>query len=234
MADRTMEELLQAPTEGICAAMGTYNQVSPPNRASNQMAPPSFASVQNIQNSNTIANAKGGMKVVTTHSGLAYEGPSIPTLLPRSFAEALVLMLKFAFTIKSLLTNKDKLFELAKVSLNENCLAMLLKKLPEKLGDPGKFLIPYVLDFKYNSKSDNPTLVSNPLLSKETKSEFCKEPIVKSSSPILTLFGESDFLLEEIEDFLKDESIPTGIEDSYYDSEGDILYLEKLLNDDLS
>nr|GFC09034.1 reverse transcriptase domain-containing protein [Tanacetum cinerariifolium] len=37
-----------------------------------------------------------------------------------------------------------------------------------------------------------------------------------------------------IEDFLNDESIPMGIEDSYYDPEGDILYLEKLLNDDLS
>nr|GEV19925.1 DNA-directed DNA polymerase [Tanacetum cinerariifolium] len=89
-----------------------------------------------------------------------------------------------------------------------------------------------VLDFKYNSKSGNPTLVSNPLFSKETKSEFCKEPIVKSSSPTLTPFEESDFLLEETEDFLKDESIPLGIEDSYYDPEGDILYLEKLLNDD--
>ncbi|GKE38433.1 reverse transcriptase domain-containing protein [Tanacetum coccineum] len=59
-----------------------------------------------------------------------------------SFADALLLMLKFASTIKSLLTNKDKLFELAKIPLNENCSAMLLKKLPEKLGDPGKFLIP--------------------------------------------------------------------------------------------
>nr|GEV01775.1 reverse transcriptase domain-containing protein [Tanacetum cinerariifolium] len=91
-----------------------------------------------------------------------------------------------------------------------------------------------VLDFKYNSKSGNPTLVFNPLISKETKSEFCKEPIVKSSSPTLTPFGESDFLLEEIEDFLKDELVPTGIENSYYDPEGDILYLEKLLNDDPS
>nr|GFB53771.1 reverse transcriptase domain-containing protein [Tanacetum cinerariifolium] len=54
-----------------------------------------------------------------------------------TFADALLLMPKFASTIKSLLTNKDKLFELAKVPLNENCLAMLLKKLPEKLGDPG-------------------------------------------------------------------------------------------------
>nr|GEW63095.1 reverse transcriptase domain-containing protein [Tanacetum cinerariifolium] len=59
-----------------------------------------------------------------------------------SFAGDLLLMPKFALTIKSLLKNKDKLFELAKVSLNENCSAMLLKKLPEKLGDLGKFLIP--------------------------------------------------------------------------------------------
>nr|GEU66490.1 reverse transcriptase domain-containing protein [Tanacetum cinerariifolium] len=59
-----------------------------------------------------------------------------------SFADALLLMPKFASTIKSLLTSKDKLFELAKVPLNENCSAMLLKKLPEKLEDPDKFLIP--------------------------------------------------------------------------------------------
>nr|GEV38961.1 DNA-directed DNA polymerase [Tanacetum cinerariifolium] len=59
-----------------------------------------------------------------------------------SFADALILMSKFPSTINSLLTNKDKLFELAKIPLNENCSAMLLKKLPEKLRDPGKFLIP--------------------------------------------------------------------------------------------
>nr|GEY25539.1 reverse transcriptase domain-containing protein [Tanacetum cinerariifolium] len=91
-----------------------------------------------------------------------------------------------------------------------------------------------VLDFQYNSKSSNPTLVSNPSFSKKTNSEFSKETIVKSSSPTLTAFGESDFFLEEIKDFLKDESIPTGIEDSFYDPEGDILCLEKLLNEDPS
>nr|GFB90561.1 reverse transcriptase domain-containing protein [Tanacetum cinerariifolium] len=42
----------------------------------------------------------------------------------------------------SLLTNKDKLYELARTPLNEHCSAVLLKKLPKKLGDPGKFLIP--------------------------------------------------------------------------------------------
>nr|GEX80773.1 hypothetical protein [Tanacetum cinerariifolium] len=276
----------------------------------------------------------------TTH----IQPPVVPISIPEpdifhdlhfdiSFADALFLMPKFALTIKSLLTNKDKLFELAKVPLNENCSAMLLKKLPDKLGDPDKFLIPCdfpridvchaladlgkfhfptdfvvvdfeadprvslilgrsflrtgralidvyreeitlrvndesvtfnlnqtmrysstyddnsvnrvdvidiaceefvqdVLDFQYNSTSSNPTLVSNPLFSKETKNEFCKEPIVKSSSPTLTPFGESDFFLEEIEHFLNDKSIPMGIENSLYDPEGDILYLEKLLNDD--
>nr|GEV67568.1 reverse transcriptase domain-containing protein [Tanacetum cinerariifolium] len=59
-----------------------------------------------------------------------------------SFADALLLMPKFASTIKSLLANMDKLFELAKIPLNENCSKMLLKKLFEKLGDPEKFLIP--------------------------------------------------------------------------------------------
>nr|GEU93356.1 reverse transcriptase domain-containing protein [Tanacetum cinerariifolium] len=47
-----------------------------------------------------------------------------------SFEDALLLMPKFACTIKSLLTNKDKLFELAKIPLNENCSAMILKNLP--------------------------------------------------------------------------------------------------------
>ncbi|GJR01157.1 reverse transcriptase domain-containing protein [Tanacetum coccineum] len=48
----------------------------------------------------------------------------------------------FAPTIRNLLMNKEKLLELAKIPLNENCSAMLLKKLPKKLGDPSKFLIP--------------------------------------------------------------------------------------------
>ncbi|GJV59845.1 reverse transcriptase domain-containing protein [Tanacetum coccineum] len=44
--------------------------------------------------------------------------------------------------LKSPLSNKEKLIELANTPLNENCSAVILKKLPEKLGDPGKFLIP--------------------------------------------------------------------------------------------
>ncbi|GJU38543.1 hypothetical protein Tco_1191500 [Tanacetum coccineum] len=50
-----------------------------------------------------------------------------------SFADALLLMPRFDPTIKSFLMNKEKFLELAKIPLNKNCSAMLLKKLPEKL-----------------------------------------------------------------------------------------------------
>nr|GFB34910.1 reverse transcriptase domain-containing protein [Tanacetum cinerariifolium] len=59
-----------------------------------------------------------------------------------SFADALVHMPKFVLMFKKLLNNKNKLIELIKMLLNENCSAVVLKKLPEKLGDPERFLIP--------------------------------------------------------------------------------------------
>ncbi|GJY95569.1 reverse transcriptase domain-containing protein [Tanacetum coccineum] len=59
-----------------------------------------------------------------------------------SFADALLHMPKFASMFKGLFNNKEKLFDLAKTPVNENCSAVILKKLPEKHGDPDKFLIP--------------------------------------------------------------------------------------------
>nr|GFA62564.1 reverse transcriptase domain-containing protein [Tanacetum cinerariifolium] len=76
---------------------------------------------------NTIANPRSDLKAIATR---------------KCFADALILMPKFGPSIKILLTNNDKLYELAKTPLNEHCSAVLLKKLPEKLGDPDKFLIP--------------------------------------------------------------------------------------------
>nr|GFC60285.1 hypothetical protein [Tanacetum cinerariifolium] len=58
-----------------------------------------------------------------------------------SFADALVHLPKFAPMFKKLLNNKNKLIELTKTPLNENYSVVVLKKLPEKLGDPGRFLI---------------------------------------------------------------------------------------------
>nr|GFA60955.1 hypothetical protein [Tanacetum cinerariifolium] len=59
-----------------------------------------------------------------------------------SFTDALILMPKFASTVKALIGNKEKLSEMARTLMNEHYLAVILNKLPRKLGDPGKFLIP--------------------------------------------------------------------------------------------
>ncbi|GJU04451.1 reverse transcriptase domain-containing protein [Tanacetum coccineum] len=254
-----------------------------------------------------------------------------------SFADALLHMPKFATMFKSLLNNKEKLFELATTtSVNENCSAVILKKLPEKLGDPGKFLIP--CDFpkldeclaladlgasinlmplsiwkKLSLPELTPTQMILELADRSTtrpagiaKDVFVKvgktgralidvygeeltlrhddeavtfkvgqtsryfyndtesinridvidvacreyaqevlefseistsgnptsEPIISTSSPTLTPFGDSDFLLEETDAFLaiEDDSISPKIDDSYYDLEGDIRLLEEFLN----
>ncbi|GJS55554.1 reverse transcriptase domain-containing protein [Tanacetum coccineum] len=60
-----------------------------------------------------------------------------------SLTDALILMPKFASTLKALIRNKEKLSEMARTPLNEHCLVVILNKLPKKLGDPDKFLIPY-------------------------------------------------------------------------------------------
>nr|GEU97808.1 retrovirus-related Pol polyprotein from transposon TNT 1-94 [Tanacetum cinerariifolium] len=62
------------------------------------------------------------------------------------------------------------------------------------------------------------------------------DPIVSTTSPTLTPFGNSDFLLEEVDAFLALEDDPTSpkVDQSYLDSEGDILILEAFLNDDPS
>ncbi|GJV98123.1 reverse transcriptase domain-containing protein, partial [Tanacetum coccineum] len=60
-----------------------------------------------------------------------------------SLADALILMPKFTSTLKALIGNKEKLSEMARTPLNEHCSAVILNKLPKKLGDPGKSLIRY-------------------------------------------------------------------------------------------
>nr|GEY68906.1 hypothetical protein [Tanacetum cinerariifolium] len=370
--------------------------------------------------SNTITNPNKDLKCITTRSGMAYKGPTIPTtssppkvveretevtkdtvpptnngstkdfqplrtinqrfnikdeLIPRSmtslkksFAGALILMPKFGSTIKTLLTNKEKLFELSRTPLNEHCSTVLLKNLLEKLGNPGKCLIPcdflgidewlaladlglsinlmslsvwkmlslpelsptcmtleildrsisrpvgfvedvsvkvakfhfpadiVVVDFdadprvplilrrsflkfgralidvyegeltlrvgkesvtfnlvqtsRYSSNYDDNSVdqidvidVACEEYSQEVLGFFMSgnptpstEPIVSTSSPTLTPFGDSDFLLEETDALpaTDDEPISSKINDSCYDSEGDILLLEEFLNDDPS
>ncbi|GJS74333.1 reverse transcriptase domain-containing protein [Tanacetum coccineum] len=110
------------------------------------------------------------MKALHHRSGASYDGPQVspPTSsLPKvvenepevtkdtvpptnngnlsfeiSLTDALILMPKFTSTPKALIGNKEKLSEMARTPLNEHCSAVILNKLPKKLGDPDKFLIP--------------------------------------------------------------------------------------------
>nr|GEY09346.1 reverse transcriptase domain-containing protein [Tanacetum cinerariifolium] len=151
-----------------------------------------------------------------------------------SFADALVHMSKFAPMFKKLLNNKDKLIELTKTPLNENCSAVVLKKLPEKLGDPGRFLIPFDLIDATCEEYSLEVLGFFDVVANDNSTPYY-EPIVSNYSPTLTPFNESDFLLlEEADAFIAidDEPISPEIDATYYDPEGDILILEAIMNSD--
>nr|GEZ33670.1 reverse transcriptase domain-containing protein [Tanacetum cinerariifolium] len=96
----------------VAAAAFNYNQGNSVYRSPGSGSLPS----------NTVANPKGELKGITTQSGIILGGP-------------------FKM-LKSLLSEKEKLQELANTPLIENCSAVILEKLPKKLGDPGKFIIP--------------------------------------------------------------------------------------------
>nr|GEZ52758.1 reverse transcriptase domain-containing protein [Tanacetum cinerariifolium] len=217
-----------------------------------------------------------------------------------SFADARVHMPKFLPMFKKLLNNKDKLIELTKTPLNENCSAVVLKKLPEKLGDPGRFLIPcdflefdnclaltdlgasinlmplsiwqklrlptlndtkMVLELADRTIS-KPTSVAENVFVKVGKFYFPADfvvldfivdprvplilgrPFLSTAHTIINVH-EREIILrqdkqsltlqcEEIENFLNDDSIPIGVENSVFNMEEEILFLEGLLSEDPS
>nr|GEW01006.1 hypothetical protein [Tanacetum cinerariifolium] len=113
--------------------------------------------------------------------------------------------------LKALLSNKEKLLELENTPLNENYSTVILKKLPEKLGDPGKFLIPCGFsELKYKALAN---LVINPLSGNSTSSSL-------------------DQLLEEFADELALITFPLGNDDLPFDIESEFKKLEYLLNHD--
>nr|GEZ37967.1 hypothetical protein [Tanacetum cinerariifolium] len=144
--------------------------------------------------------------------------------------------------------------------LNENFSAVVLKKLPEKRGDPGEITLRHDDQSLTLKCGDTPSISYNNLeslnkvdLIDATCEEFSQvvlgftddvstevsspsyEPISSSSLQNLTPFDASDFLLlEEADAFIaiNDELISSNIDATYYDPEGDILILEALLNND--
>nr|GFB00093.1 reverse transcriptase domain-containing protein [Tanacetum cinerariifolium] len=98
---------------------------------------------------NIIANPKGELKAITTRRGIVLDGPSIP-IPPHSLIRR-----RMNKMLKALLSNKEKLLEMANTPRNENCSPVILKKLSEKLGYPGKFLIPCGFnELKYKALAD--------------------------------------------------------------------------------
>nr|GEX13114.1 reverse transcriptase domain-containing protein [Tanacetum cinerariifolium] len=121
-----------------------------------------------------------------------------------SFADSLILIPKFASTLKALIENKEKLSEIARTLLNEHCSAVLLKKLLEKLGDPSKFLIP--CDF--------------------LRMDEC---LALADLVLASILCHFDAFLA-----LEDDPTSLEVDQTYLDPEGDILLLEAFLNDDPS
>nr|GEZ75417.1 reverse transcriptase domain-containing protein [Tanacetum cinerariifolium] len=142
----TFLELWDNIQEYVSVAAVQYNQGNPgyrPPGMANQTRPPGSGSLP----SSTVANPKGELKSITTCSGLVTDGPTV-SAPPKSFIPEVDKRVEETFTDPDLAeyTIKvppplEKLQELANTPLNENCSAVFLKKLPEKLGDPGKFLI---------------------------------------------------------------------------------------------
>ncbi|GJS16149.1 reverse transcriptase domain-containing protein [Tanacetum coccineum] len=119
MADnRTMAQMLQAPIEGYEDAI-----VVPPINANNfELKQPLINLVQ--------SNKFTEFQELRLRIGLK---------------DALVEMPKFNKWLSSLLRNKEKLEEIAIMTVNAECSAIIMNKVPEKLEDPGKFLIPCAL-----------------------------------------------------------------------------------------
>nr|GEW56116.1 reverse transcriptase domain-containing protein [Tanacetum cinerariifolium] len=157
---------------------------------------------------NTITNPKEEMKGITTRSGTAYQGPTIPTT---SSLPPIVERETEAIT-----------FNLDQTSIySANYNDMTANRI-DVIGMACEEYSQEILSFSDVIVSGNPTPYY--------------DPIVSTSSSTLTPFRDSDFLLEEVDAFLALEDDPTSLEvdHSYIDTEGDILLLKAFLNDDPS
>nr|GEX52447.1 hypothetical protein [Tanacetum cinerariifolium] len=144
--------------------------------------------------------------------------------------------------LKALLSNKEKLLELANTPLNENCLAVILKKLPKKLGDPGKFLIPCGFSkLKCKALTDlgatinlMPLSVWKKLVARSWFYQRSPSPRhINPLSGITTSSSSPNHLLKEFADELALITFPPEYDDDLtFDIESDLKEIEYLLHHD--
>nr|GEU71041.1 reverse transcriptase domain-containing protein [Tanacetum cinerariifolium] len=172
-----------------------------------------------VQQPQLITN-RGELKAITTQIGVILDGPSVP--IPPSFInlgedehveETLMEQDLVEYTIKkmlkTLLSNKEKLLEIANTPLNENCSAVILKKLPKKLGDPGKFLIP--CGFKGGN------VLPEKLLDLDSTKDIHPPHHINPLSGSTTSSSSPNQLLEEFVDELTLITFPPGNDDLSFD-----------------
>ncbi|GJY58699.1 hypothetical protein Tco_0458591, partial [Tanacetum coccineum] len=180
--------------------------------------------------------------------------PVVPVVhhepISKPLYECLDAYAKIRLDSKTLIGNKEKLSEMARTSLNKNCSAVILnvyegeitlrvgrEAITFNLDQTSRYTANYnhmtanqidVIDMGCEEYSQEVLGFSNVIPSGNPTPYY--EPIVSTTSPTLTPFGDSDFLLfEEADSFLAIEVDPT-----YYDPDGDILLLEAILNSDPS
>ncbi|GJV47158.1 hypothetical protein Tco_1437370 [Tanacetum coccineum] len=308
--DGYTQEAAYATTEGIDKNEFKTSMSNQNNEIKKMLS--NFFQMQNPSGSgslpsNTVANPRGDVKAITTRSGVAYDGPSIPPTLsplPKEVErETEATKDKVQNTSLESTTHvqppvvQDPILELEVApkpnpkpsipyplrlndqKLREKANQMLSSFIPELTSTRmtlelanrstvipngvaedvfvkvGKFYFPadfVVVDYdctlRDNARNYYDEMVHQVDVSCE---EYAQEvlgfldsstsgnptpsdPIIASSSPSFTPFEGGNFVLEEIEACLSNDSIPPGIDDADFDPEGDIRLLERLLNEDPS
>ncbi|GJT65998.1 reverse transcriptase domain-containing protein [Tanacetum coccineum] len=186
------------------------------------------------------------MKAITTRSGISYDGPPIPppfSPLPKVVEQEPEVIKD---TVQPSTKNIQPLVVQIQALIDEpvlvDCLALAdlgasINLMPlsiwKKLSLPKLTPTKMILEL-----ADHTTVHPMPedVFVKVGKFPFSGllYPIFSTSSPSLTPFEEGDFILKEFEACPTNDSIPPRIDDDDYNLEGDLLLLEKLLNDDPS
>ncbi|GJX92192.1 reverse transcriptase domain-containing protein [Tanacetum coccineum] len=181
--------------------------------------------------SNTITNPKVDLKGITTRSSVAYQGPTIPTTSssPPKVVEREIEVTKD--TVPPTNNGRELTLRVGKEAITFNL--DQISRYSSNYDDNSVNRID-VIEMACEEYSQEVLGFSDVIASGNPTPYY--DLIISTSSLTLTPFGDSDFVLEEVDAFLAIEDDPTSpkVDDSYYDPKGDILLLESFLNDDPS
>nr|GEU29705.1 reverse transcriptase domain-containing protein [Tanacetum cinerariifolium] len=198
---------------------------------------------------NTITNPNDDLKGITTRSGTAYQGSTIPTAFS-SFPPVVEPLADLDASINLMplsVWNKLSLPDLSPtcmiLELADHWISRPVGVAEDVFVKTSRYSANYsdmtenridVINMACEEYSQEVLGFSDVIASGNTTPYY--DPIVSTTSSTLTPFENNDFLLEEVDAFLalKDDPTSSEVDKSYVDTEGDILLLEAFLNDDPS